>query len=106
MFHGTSLNVVSVTDRYPAAWAHSADGDDKSAAEATAPVFRQHIDLSFLLEVGGSGFEHLDVREPHGCISRERDPETAVALSRAEDVVRGRLHENGFRRVASQERGS
>ena len=46
------------------------------------------------------------MRKPHGNIIREGDPEMAVTLRGLQDVVAGRLVENGLRRVANKESGS
>lgn len=59
-------------------------------------VPRMHIDL---LEMGGIGRQHLNVREPYWFVLHRRDPQPTRRRRRAEHRGRGRLAKDGFRRV-------
>lgn len=80
-----------------------ADRLDESRSKAAARVLGMNIDL---FEMCDGGFKDLDVRKAHGNIICESDPQTALTLSKYQDVLAARLRENGLRRVASQESGS
>src|SRR5262249_4122263 len=65
-----------------------------------AAMLRVHIDL---LEMCHLWFEHLDVREAHRRVVSQGDPEMAIALGLLQDVMAGRLAQNGRRCVPDQQ---
>ena len=58
-----------------------------------------------LFEVSDGWLEDLNVRKPYGNIICKSDPKMAMTLCRFQDVVFGRLGENGLRRVTHKESG-
>ena len=76
-----------------------AHGFNQSPAEAPPSVVGVHVQL---IEVSDASLEHLDLREPDGCIAMEGDPQLIFAACPLELGGAGCFAEDRFGRMANE----